>query len=278
MPRQKITITIRKEILKRVDQVIDNNKIRNRSHAVEYLLNQSLFPKISKALILCGGKGVKMKPFTEELPKSLLSVKGKPILEYQIDLLRSFDIREIFILIGHLGDKIKYYFGDGSRFGVKIHYIEQKSGDIGTGHALHLSKTFLSGEPFLLFYGDELIKINLKDFIDFHVSSGALSTVALSSLEGSSLYGVVNLRGKRIIGFWERPKNNKNLSRIISAGVFCFEPQIFNYLNSRKKLSLERDIFPRLAQQEKLNGYLFEGNWFDVGTTSIYEKAIREWV
>lgn len=277
MTRKKVTLTIREDLLKRVDEIIDKIKIRNRSHAVEYLLNQILKPKVQKAFILAGGKGVKMAPLTRELPKALLPVKGKPILEHQIELLRNFEIREILILVGHLGEKIKYHFGDGSRFGVKINYIEQKRKEIGTGYGLYLTRNFLLKETFLVLYGDELAEINPKDFIDFHLTSGGIATLALSSIEESSLYGVARLRGKKIVEFLEKPKEKEEASRVISAGIFCFEPKIFNYLSRKIDLSLEKDIFPILAKEGRLCGYLFEGKWFDVGTPEIYERAIKEW-
>lgn len=265
--------------MKRIDEIIDKTKIRNRSHAIEYLLNEALKPKVKKAYILAGGKGVKMRPFTHEIPKTLLPVKGKPILEYQIDLLKNADIREIFILVGHLGEKIKYHFGDGSKFGVKINYLEQKKKEIGTGYALYLAKNFFLKETFLVLYGDELVEIHLKDFIDFHIASGGIATLALTLIEKPTLtlYGVAKLRGKKIVEFVEKPSREKRLSQALNAGVFCFEPKIFDYLLPKKNLSLERDIFPRLAKEGKLCGYLFEGKWFDVGTPEIYAKAIKEW-
>lgn len=276
MKRERVTITLREDLLKRVDEVIDDEKIRTRSHAIEYLLTQSLKSSVRTALILAGGKGVRMKPLTEELPKSLLPVQQKPILEYQIELLRAAEIRNILILIGHLGEKIQYHFGDGSRYGVRIRYIEQKSGEIGTGHALHLAQNHLS-ETFLLLYGDVLADINLTDFIQHHVSSNSNATMALTSMKYPSEYGVAKLRGEKIVEFTEKPREKAALSRVISAGIFAFEPQIFSYLTNRTDLALERHVFPKLASEEKLNGYLFEGQWFDIGTAEIYARAIREW-
>ncbi len=217
-----------------------------------------------------------MKPITEEIPKTLLPIAGKPILEHQIELLRNSNIRDIVILLGHLGEKIKYHFGDGGKFGVKINYLEQKAKEIGTACALNLAKNYFAGSPFLMMYGDVLAEINLKDFIDFHSSSGGLGTVALSSIEKTLPYGMVRLRGKNIVEFVEKPQK-EGLSKVINAGIFCFEPGIFNYLSSKINLSLEKDIFPKLAKEGKLTGYLFEGEWFDVGTPAIYEKAIKEW-
>lgn len=276
MSRKKITITLREDLLKRIDEIIDRTRIRNRSHALEYLLTQVLKPKINKAFILAAGKGIKMGPVTKEIPKTMLPIKGKPLLEYQIELLRNFDIRDVLILVGHLGEKIQYYFGDGTKFGVKIEYLEQREKEIGTGYALYLAKNFLLNNPFLVLYGDVLAEINLKDFIDFHSSSNSLSTIALSSIGKTLPYGMVKLRGKNIVEFIEKPQK-EGASKVINAGIFCSEPEIFKYILAKKSLSLEKDIFPKLAKEGKLSGYLFEGKWFDVGTPEIYEKAIKEW-
>ena len=276
MKRERVTITIREELLRRVDDMIDNEKIRTRSHAVEYLLTQSLKSSVRTALVLAGGKGVRLKPLTEELPKSLLPVRAKPILEYQVELLRSAEVRNIFILVGHLGERIKYHFGDGSRLGVHIRYIEQGEGGIGTGHALWLAKNYLS-ETFLLFYGDVLFDMNLADFMRHHDETGSMATMALTSMKYPSEYGVAKLRGSKIVEFTEKPRENAALSRVVSAGIFTFAPAIFDYLPKRPDLALERDVFPKLAGEEKLTGYLFEGQWFDIGTQEIYARAIREW-
>lgn len=150
MDRKRLTITIKKDLLLKIDKIIDGFRIRNRSHAIEYLLSQTLSPKISKALILAGGRGIKMRPFTYEIPKTLIPVKDKPILEYTIELLKENQIRDITILVGHLGNKIKSYFGDGSNFGVRINYIEEKKPK-GTAAPLRKIKKLLENPLLLLF-------------------------------------------------------------------------------------------------------------------------------
>src|SRR3990170_3729169 len=119
MDRERLTITLKKSILAKVDEIIDGTKIRNRSHAIETLISQSLTPKINTAVILSGGKGINMRPFTFEMPKGLFPVGGKPILEHLIQLLTQNNIRNLIFSIGHLGEKIEQYFADGQKFGVK---------------------------------------------------------------------------------------------------------------------------------------------------------------
>jgi len=277
MQRGKITITLRDDLLKKVDEIIDEDKIRNRSHAIEYLLSQSFLSKMETALILAGGKGSQMKSLTDKLPKPLLPIQGKPILEHQIELLGTCGIKEVYIVIGYLAEKIKQHFGDGSKFGMRITYIEQDGKEIGTGHALYLARNFLSNKRFCMLYGDILAEINLRDCVQYHVTSNALATVALTSMKYPSFYGVAKLRGEKVVEFTEKPKEKDALSRVISAGVFCFEPEIFSQLSQAKDLALEKDVFPKLAKEGKLCGYLFEGKWFDIGTPEIYERAIKEW-
>src|SRR3989344_6245869 len=102
MDRTRLTITLKKDILKQLDDYIDGAKIRNRSHAIEYVLTKSFSPKIKKALILAGGKGLKMRPFTYEMPKAMIPVSSRPVLEYIIEILRRYDILEMIIFIFHL--------------------------------------------------------------------------------------------------------------------------------------------------------------------------------
>jgi NDP-sugar pyrophosphorylase family protein len=276
MTRKKICISIKKELLEKIDRdVIDSEKIRTRSHAIEYLLSQALPPKISKALILTAGKGVKMRPFTYELPKAMLSVKARPILDHILELLRNNGIREVILLVDSKGDKIRSHFGDGSHYGVKITYLEEKKPS-GTAIPLKKAKDLLGNEPFLLIYGDVLAKINLKEMMDFHEESGALATMAVTSVEETGDWGVVNLRGNRIISFIEKPKK-PGLSHLVNAGIFILEPEVLNHIPTKKFSRLETDVFPKLVKEDKVAGYIFEGQWFDVGTPKTYERAIKEW-
>lgn len=276
MERKRLTITLKKDLLPEVDKIIDGEKIRNRSHAIEFLLLQALRPKIKKALVLAGGKGLKMRPFTYEMPKSMIPVHGRPILEYTIELLRNHDIRDIILLIGYLGDKIKAHFGDGSKLGVKITYIEEKK-EVGTARPLLLAKKYLDEEPFLLIYGDILVDIDLADFISFHQEEKGIATVALTSVAEPSPYGVVKLRGSRILGFEEKPTRAPKLSHLISAGLYVLEPGIFDYISKKPYSMLEEDVLPKLASEGSLRGFPFEGQWFDVGTPEIYERVLKEW-
>lgn len=275
MDRNRLTITLKKDILKQLDEYIDGARIRNRSHAIEYVLSKYFAPKIKKAVILAGGKGLKMRPFTYEMPKAMIPVNNRPVLEHIIESLRRYDIREIIVSVGHQGNKIKQHFGDGSRFGVKITYLNQGKSETGTAAPILQAKKFVGSQPFLVYYGDVLANIDLDDMIDFHLTNNGLATAALTSVNKPSDWGVVRVQGSRVYSFLEKPDHRKDLSKVINAGIYIFEPKVFEYLKDAKRL--ERDVFPKLVEQRKLFGYLFAGQWFDVGNPEIYKQAVKEW-
>jgi len=124
----RVTITIKKDILRRIDSMVDGNDIRNRSHAIENLLTKSLVKTgLDTALIMAGGEGVNLRPITYEIPKPLIPIRGKPILEHQLNLLKKHDVTNVILSVNYMNDKIRGYFGDGRRFGVDITYIEEEN-------------------------------------------------------------------------------------------------------------------------------------------------------
>lgn len=276
MSRLRLTITLKNELVKQLDKFIDGSRIRNRSHAIEYLLTKSLGPGISRALILAGGRGQRLQPFTYELPKGLLPVGGKPLLEHSVALLRRYGIRDLLISVGSLGGKIKEHFGDGSKFDVTIRYLEQGDAESGTAQPVRQAKKFFGNEPFLCYYGDVLADIDLADLAEFHLSHKGIATVALTSVANASDWGVVALHGSKILRFLEKPTSEQTTSHVINAGIFVFNPEIFSVI-AAKDASLEADVFPKLAATGRFYGYPFEGKWFDVGTPEIYEQAVKEW-
>lgn len=276
MNRQRLTITLKKDLLTQVDKKIDGIRIRNRSHAIEYLLTKSLGAKIDKALILAGGHGLKMRPFTYEMPKSMIPIGNRPILEYIIELLRNNNIKNIYIGVDYLAEKIKEHFGDGSKFGVSIKYIDNKI-PCGTGGTLRSAKNFLEDSNFVLVHGDLLTNIDLVDMIDFAEEEKTIMTMALTSVDDPSLYGSVRLRGAKIVEFAEKPHVNHNVSRLINAGIYIMRPEIFNYLLNKKKFSIEKDVIPKILKKKNISGYHFAGAWYDISTPKTYGRAVQAW-
>lgn len=276
MQRERLTITLNKKIVEEIDKTIDGVKIRNRSHAIECLLTNNFLPKNTKVLILAGGEGVKLRPLTYEMPKALLLIHGKPLLEYTLENLAKNNLRDIIISVGYLGDKIKNYFGDGSNLGVRISYLEQREGESGTAAPLFHAKEMIGGNTFILYYADVLADIDIMDMLKFHEEYKETVTMALTTLREPSSWGVANMKGIKIVDFIEHPEKSAVTSHLINAGIYVMEPKIFDYLAEDMK-KIETDVFPVLSGKGEMLGYSFQGQWFDVGSLKNYEMAVKEW-
>lgn len=274
MRRTRVTITINQSLLEATDNLIDKEKIRNRSHAIEFILSRFFQPKVRKAIILAGGQGTKLRPYTYEIPKSLLPVKGKPLLEYLINNLKKNNILDLVICVGYLGKKIKDYFGDGKRFGVNINYVEETS-PLKTGGALLKAEKYINNHPFLVIHGDILTDLSFIDLINFHKNQKTLATIALTTVDQPKKYGQLKLHGARLTNFYNQADIKKVESHLINCGIYIFEPEIFNCFPKNKTAFMLEDVIKNIINQKKVAGFVFEGKWFDVGTPENYEEAIR---
>src|SRR3989344_4956353 len=156
--KERITITLDKNLINQIDKRIDGLDIKNRSQEIEILLAESLGANIpSKAVLLVGGRGTRLRPLTDKIPKALLEVQGKVITAHIFDLLKKYGIRDVILCVGYLKDKIKDYFGDGSKVGINITYVEEDE-PLGTAGPLKLAKKYLK-ESFIVSNGDELKNI-----------------------------------------------------------------------------------------------------------------------
>ncbi len=227
-----------------------------------------------KAVIFCGGEGTRLRPLTSAIPKQLLPVNNKTVLEHLFDLFRKYNIKEIVLTVCYLKQKIKDYFGNGEKFGLGINYIEEEQ-LLGTANHLDLAKGYLDG-TFIVSNGDELKDIDLNDMLRQHRETKALVTIAIKEVENPSAYGVVRLDGNRILEFVEKPSPKKAPSNFISAGLYIMEPEVLNCI-PKEFAMLENRVFPSLAKEGKLYGYKFRGQWFDTGTFERYEEAKQKW-
>ncbi len=276
--RERVTITIREDLLRALDRNIDHQRIRNRSHALEVVLARALDTETKQAVILASGEGVNMRPFTYEIPKPLIPVNGRPLLEYGLKLLQEHGIKDVVITVSHLAQKIQDHFGDGSSLGLKITYAKEKKPS-GTGGALLAAKPYLADSPFIVLYGDVLLNLDLTEFLQAHANNkAAIGTLSLTYVADPSAFGSVKLRGTRLVEFSEKPVTASDTSRLVFAGCAAFNPTVFNFITkNRGQLSLEKDIFPNLIAQGRLYGYPFEGQWFDVSTPETYADVLKHW-
>ncbi len=229
---------------------------------------------ISKAVILCGGVGTRLRPITYEIPKSLIPVHDRTLIEHLLDLFRKFGIHDILLSVGYKKEKIMQYFGNGERFGVKISYIEEDE-PLGTAGPLKKARHLLTN-TFIVTNGDELKDVNLEELYSTHKENNAAATIALTKVSDPSQYGVVELKGSQILRFVEKPPLDKAPSNLINSGLYILEPSIIDIIPDGFAM-LERDVFPRIAENGKLYGYHFTGQWFDTGTFERYEIALMQW-
>lgn len=270
--RSRLTITLNPDLLKKIDRLIDGANLRNRSHVIEYLLDKALTPRVSQAVILAGGRGVEVKPKAGEIPKTLIPIGNKPILEYTIDLLRRHGITDIVLATGFLGEKIKRHFGNGSRFDVEISYSQERKKQ-GTGGALRLAKKHLNLAPFLVFHGDVLAKLDINAFVSFHQEHQGVVSMALAVVKDVSQVGEVQLSGSEVKRFFQ--PGAQLTSGLVNAGIYILEPKIFDYI-PKKGTSMLEDSLAKIAEEGKLFGFPFTETWFDVSTPKALSQSTKK--
>ena len=264
----RVTITIKDDLLKSVDKLVDGSKIKNRSHAIESLLLQNFkSQKIKKAVILAGGEGVSVQGYEKPVSRILSLHNKKPFAEYIFDWLKKQGIEEVIISAGSLSSEIKDEIGDGSQFGLQISYLAK---DTGTASVLKYLPNIIA-ETFLMMNGDVLCDIDLGEMLDFHKKTEGVCTIAMVSVKEPSALGTIKLSGNRIVDFIEKPEKGKEESYLINAGIYLMDPNIFSEV-SLKCSSLEKNLFPYLAKEEKLFGYHLQSKWFHLDSGNNDKK------
>ena len=222
-----------------------------------------------KAVILAGGKGTRLRPYTTAFPKPLMPIGDKPILEIIIRQLKAQGVTDIALLIGHLGELIMAFFGDGRKFGVDIHYFKEDV-PLGTMGGLSLLRSELDSD-FLVMNGDTLTTLSLSDLLKYHMNNGAIATLGLFRRSINIDFGIVEVdeSADQIMGYVEKP----TLEHLVSMGVYALHPDVLDYINPNEYLDFPDLINKLLAKQRIVKAYLFDGYWLDIGRPDDYEKA-----
>jgi len=274
--KERITITIDTPLVADIDKTVDGITVKNRSHAIELLLKKALGGGLpDTVVILCGGKGMRFRPITYEIPKVMLPIQGKPILEHIIELFKKFGVHQVYLSVGYLKEKIKDHFGDGRRFGLKIDYLEENE-PLGTAGPLRMLADKVD-RPFYVANGDELKDVDLEEMFKAHIDNRGRITIALTTVEDPSQYGVADLSGSKIIRFIEKPPKGEAPSNLISSGLYILDPSVIGMIPGDGFAMLETDVFPKVAAEGRLIGYPFSGQWFDTGNIERYERALKNW-
>ena len=225
---------------------------------------------MTKAIILSGGWAKRLRPLSCLIPKPLMPIVNKPVIERQILLLKAAGVKEIVLAVSVMDDVIKNYFKNGEKLGIKIHYTGEKHPK-GTAGAMKLAEDYLKDDNFFMLNGDVILNYDMGEMLKFHEKNKGIGTIAGKTVDDPSRYGVliVNNDTHQLLKFLEKdeysPPNGKVVPMSINAGVYILEPEIFSFVEPNKKVSIERQVFPRVANEKKLYYYPITGIWNDVG-------------
>ncbi|HLO88816.1 MAG TPA: NDP-sugar synthase [Nostocaceae cyanobacterium] len=242
-----------------------------------------------KAMILAAGKGTRVRPITYTIPKPMIPILQKPVMEFLLELLRKHGFDQIMVNVSHLAEEIESYFRDGQRFGVQIAYsFEGKIVDgklvgeaIGSAGGMKRIQDFspFFDDTFVVLCGDALIDLDLTEAVKWHRAKGAIATIITKSVpkEEVSSYGVVVTDDDgRVKAFQEKPSIEEALSTNINTGIYIFEPEVLNYIPSGVEYDIGSQLFPHLVEiNAPFYAIPMDFEWVDIGKVPDYWRAIQ---
>lgn len=228
--------------------------------------------KDTDVIILCGGRGSRLKRITKNLPKPLIKIGDRPFLDILIAYLSKFGLRRFILALGYRADMIRKHFSENDVRGLKILFSREKE-PLGTGGAVKNAQHLIRSDYFFVLNGDSFYNIGLSEFLRFCLKKTIfLGAIALKKTTSGKDYGAIS-KGPhgRIINFDEKNKVSKNC--FINGGIYIFKRNIFSKMPGHKKFSLEKDLFPKLAAVKGFYGYETSGFFIDIGTPQRLKKA-----
>lgn len=242
-----------------------------------------------KAMILAAGKGTRVRPITYRIPKPMIPILQKPVMEFLLELLRQHGFDQIMVNVSHLANEIENYFRDGQRFGVEIAYsFEGRIVDgalvgeaIGSAGGMRRIQDFspFFDDTFVVLCGDALIDLDLTKAVKWHKAKGAIATVVMQSVPIKEVpsYGVVVTdESDRVKAFQEKPSVEEALSTNINTGIYIFEPEVLKYVPSGQEYDIGSQLFPKLVEiNAPFYGLVMDFQWVDIGKVPDYWRAIR---
>ncbi|MEM1994108.1 MAG: nucleotidyltransferase family protein [Nitrososphaerales archaeon] len=226
-----------------------------------------------KAVILAAGLGTRLRPYTLFLPKPMLPLGERPVLEYVLDWLKKFGFTDIYMCVGYLRRTIEEYFKDGSEFSVKINYI-RTSRPMGTAGQLKSAAPFID-EAFLCVYGDTIFDFNLQDLVNKHKEKKADATIALKQYKVALKYGLIDVDADCFVKNWrEKPE----FGGLINIGCYFMEPKVFNYIPEGVVYSMDLAFQNMIKSGARIYGYVVEDGFIDIGDKKSYALAYRKYL
>ncbi|MCX6656086.1 MAG: NDP-sugar synthase [Candidatus Bathyarchaeota archaeon] len=225
-----------------------------------------------KALVLAGGLGTRLRPLSCTRPKMLFPIGEQSLMDWTLKNLSQGGIDTVVMAVNYMAEALVRYLGP-TKYDLGIIYSRENR-PLGTGGPIRKAKDLLNSEPFLVMNGDVITDIDIRRLIDFHKAKRGLATVALTPVSDPTRYGAVELDWEgRITRFVEKPERGKEPSNLINAGIYVLDPKILDYIPDGRAVSIEREVFPVLANERKLFGFEFHGLWTDIGIPDDYLRA-----
>lgn len=247
--------------------VIDHSGRLIGLHLIHEIVGRHARP--NWAVIMAGGFGSRLWPLTEALPKPMLRVAGRPILERIVLHLVSFGLERIFISVHYLGDIIEGYFGDGSKFGCQIEYLREQQ-PLGTGGALSLLPESPT-HPLLVMNGDLVTQADIGRMLDFHSDEAAVATIAVRPHFQTIPFGCVELDGVRVRQMEEKPR----ITKLVNAGIYVLDPQAHRRIPAGQPFAITDLFASMLSNDERVCAFEIEDDWIDVGQKDALRQAMR---
>lgn len=223
-----------------------------------------------KAVVLAGGKGTRLSPYTKILPKPLMPIGDMPILEVLLRQMRRAGVKEVILTVGHLAGLLQAFFQDGSRLGLKIEYSYEEE-PLGTAGPLSLIKGL--DETFLVANGDVLTTLDLRQMVEYHRLHKACATIATHTRRVNIDLGVIQFdHSTRITGYIEKPTYEFQ----VSMGIYVFEPCVLEMIPYNRYLDFPDLVLRLLGAGEVVVGFPFDGYWQDLGRADDYEQAVKD--
>jgi NDP-sugar pyrophosphorylase family protein len=228
-----------------------------------------------KAVLLAAGKGTRLHPLTDEMPKVMIPIGGKPILEHHVEHLAGAGIREIFINLHHLPEAITKHFGDGGKWGVRIRYSFEPE-IMGTAGAVKKLEAELRSGPFLVVYGDNYLEMDLSGFIEASAAGDGVGTIAVFEKADVTGSGIIEMgRGDEVVRFKEKPLPDEVFSHWVSAGLFYFRAAIFEYIPSGYS-DFGLDVIPKILLSDgRLFAHRLRGGVWAIDDIELLNKLNR---
>ena len=223
-----------------------------------------------QVVILVGGEGTRLRPLTCNTPKAIVPILNRPFLEHLLLYLKGHGVTDVILAMGYLPNLVQGCLGDGSRLGMRITYVTEKS-PLGTAGAVKHAESFIDG-PFIVLNGDIITEIDLTDMIKQHQTIKPKVSLALTPVEDPTAFGVVDTDARNIVKrFLEKPSRDKVTSNMINAGIYILEAEVLTLIPDSTRFMFEHDVFPTLIERgDPILGYPSDAYWIDIGTSEKY--------